>query len=166
MSRFRKKPVEVEAWPVRELNRLAATDFWALPKTIIDLYDAGGLVFSCLKGGEGPERGIYVPTLEGSMFAGPDDLIIRGVAGEFYPCKPDIFAATYEPVLEAVDDSTPRESVTVARAFSEADAQAKHAAALQSAVDDIREMCTDFADDGHSLVPIELIDKILENRTV
>lgn len=38
-----------------------------------------------------------VHTLEGTMLAGPDDYIIRGVKGELYPCKPDIFAATYEP---------------------------------------------------------------------
>ncbi len=40
---------------------------------------------------------IYVNTLEGEMRANPQDFIIRGVKGEFYPCKPDIFAATYEP---------------------------------------------------------------------
>lgn len=38
-----------------------------------------------------------VRTLEGTMTAIPGDWIIRGVRGEFYPCKPDIFAATYEP---------------------------------------------------------------------
>ena len=37
------------------------------------------------------------------MSCGPDDWIIKGVKGEFYPCKPDIFAVTYEPV-EAEDD--------------------------------------------------------------
>ena len=39
---------------------------------------------------------IYIGTLEGEMCAGPGDWIIRGVKGEIYPCKPDIFAATYE----------------------------------------------------------------------
>lgn len=38
-----------------------------------------------------------IDTLEGSMLASPSDWIIKGVKGEFYPCKPDIFAATYEP---------------------------------------------------------------------
>jgi hypothetical protein len=41
--------------------------------------------------------GIYIPTLEGVVVASPGDWIIRGVKGEFYPCKPDIFEATYEP---------------------------------------------------------------------
>jgi hypothetical protein len=44
---------------------------------------------------------IEMNTLEGVMTAMPGDWIIRGVKGEFYPCKPDIFAATYEPA-EAV----------------------------------------------------------------
>lgn len=42
--------------------------------------------------------GIQLPTLEGEMLARPGDWIIHGVKGEFYPCKPDIFATTYEPV--------------------------------------------------------------------
>jgi len=40
---------------------------------------------------------MYIPTLEGVMTASPGDWIIRGIAGEFYPCKPAIFDATYEP---------------------------------------------------------------------
>lgn len=56
-------------------------------------------------GGEGYDyiRGhwfIVIPTLEGSMRALPGDYIIRGVQGEFYPCKPDIFEQTYERVEE------------------------------------------------------------------
>lgn len=41
---------------------------------------------------------LTIPTLEGDMRADIGDFIIRGVAGEFYPCKPAIFWATYEPV--------------------------------------------------------------------
>lgn len=41
---------------------------------------------------------IAIDTLEGTMTAEAGDWIIRGVKGEFYPCKPDVFAATYEPV--------------------------------------------------------------------
>ena len=45
-------------------------------------------------------RGVHliIPTLEGDHRADPGDWIIQGVKGEFYPCKPDIFTATYEPV--------------------------------------------------------------------
>jgi len=41
---------------------------------------------------------IVIRTLEGPMYAQVDDYIIKGVAGEFYPCKPDIFEATYEMI--------------------------------------------------------------------
>lgn len=41
---------------------------------------------------------ILIETLEGTHYALPGDWIIRGIKGEFYPCKPDIFEATYEPV--------------------------------------------------------------------
>lgn len=40
----------------------------------------------------------YINTLEGKMTVSPGDWIIKGISGEFYPCKPDIFAITYEPV--------------------------------------------------------------------
>jgi len=40
-------------------------------------------------------------TLEGTMNASPGDYVIRGVQGEFYPCKPDVFEATYERVGES-----------------------------------------------------------------
>ena len=43
------------------------------------------------------EKGLLIATREGVMHASEGDWIIRGVQGEFYPCKPDIFAATYEP---------------------------------------------------------------------
>ena len=41
---------------------------------------------------------LLIPTLEGDMLASLNDWIIKGVKGEIYPCKPDIFAATYDPV--------------------------------------------------------------------
>ena len=43
---------------------------------------------------------LEIETLEGRHRASPGDMIIRGVKGEFYPCKPDIFEATYESVAE------------------------------------------------------------------
>lgn len=44
--------------------------------------------------------GFYIPTLEGDMKANIGDYIIKGINGEFYPCKPDIFDKTYEEVTE------------------------------------------------------------------
>lgn len=85
---FRKKPVVIEAVPCREAMRAFTGNWSALPPWLAELYEKGGVVPT-------PE-GIYLPTLEGSMLAGKDDWIIRGVKGEVYPCKSDIFAATYE----------------------------------------------------------------------
>ena len=45
---------------------------------------------------DGEAIGLDIPTLEGLMHASENDWIIRGVKGELYPCKPDIFEATYE----------------------------------------------------------------------
>jgi len=45
-----------------------------------------------------PVNSITIPTLEGDMLAMPNDYIIKGVKGEFYPCKPDVFALTCEEV--------------------------------------------------------------------
>lgn len=44
-----------------------------------------------------PKEGLIIHTLEGDHHASPGDYIIKGVNGAFYPCKPDIFAKTYEP---------------------------------------------------------------------
>ena len=44
---------------------------------------------------------IAIDTLEGTMYADPGDIVIQGVKGEFYPCKPDVFAATYEVIEDA-----------------------------------------------------------------
>ena len=49
------------------------------------------------EGSGGEEMGLLIPTLEGLMVGRQNDWIIKGIKGEFYPCKPDIFAATYEP---------------------------------------------------------------------
>lgn len=90
--KFRKKPVVIEAWPVRDLLYAFENDWESVPESIVEAYKTGGWVFT--------PHGIHVPTLEGTMLAGSLDWLLRGVQGEFYPCKPDIFALTYEPALE------------------------------------------------------------------
>ncbi len=49
---------------------------------------------------EQTQEPVTITTLEGDLLASPGDWIITGIKGEQYPCKPDIFAATYEPVDE------------------------------------------------------------------
>lgn len=93
MTRFRKRPVVVEAWPVAELLRSASTDWLALPQQVRDLYEQGNLLFH--------HDAVVVLTLEGTMRGERGDWIICGVQGELYPCKPDIFEQTYEPANTA-----------------------------------------------------------------
>lgn len=75
--RFRKKPVVIEA-------EQFLPDSQPLP------FHNQGVV--CFVNGQW-----RIETLEGPLTATPGDWIIKGVKGEFYPCKPDIFAATYDP---------------------------------------------------------------------
>jgi len=98
MAQFRKKPVEIEAMELAGSNAdLHAVYCWVEANTqgsfdpLGDEIPASGVSID-------PATGlILIATLEGVMQAKPGDWIIRGVQGEFYPCKPDIFAATYEP---------------------------------------------------------------------
>lgn len=90
MPKFRKKPVEIEAkqylndktsWEL--LNWVNSGQYKRSPECPFATWINGKLV---------------IPTLEGDHTANVGDWIICGVQGEFYPCKPDIFEQTYEPV--------------------------------------------------------------------
>lgn len=89
MTLFRKKPVTVEAVQWDGTN---IAEIWSVFGTE-DIYGSTEL---------DPELLIY--TLEGEMHASPGDWIIRGVEGELYPCKPNIFKITYEKVVELPTD--------------------------------------------------------------
>lgn len=85
---WRKKPVEVEANLLTKENAEA-----------VALWCGGQLVEEINPENEDDRYvGINIPTLEGVMRASEGDYIIKGVQGEFYPCKPGIFTATYEKV--------------------------------------------------------------------
>jgi len=91
MSKYRKKPVVIEAIKWTGDNLKEIIDFSGLhpsaEKWSWEQYEE--VVAS---------RGLKIFTLEGEHMAEIGDMIIKGVAGEFYPCKPDIFEQTYEPV--------------------------------------------------------------------
>ena len=87
MARYRKKPVEIEA-----LQFLDDVDRITELSNFIDNQD----VRVSYKDPKNPK--LLIETLEGVMEASVSDYIIRGVHGEFYPCKPDIFNETYEEV--------------------------------------------------------------------
>ena len=81
IKKYRKKPVIIEAiqWNGENLSE-------------IDEFTRGKV--------KNHESVLIIPTLEGDMYASLNDYIIKGVNGEFYPCKPNIFAKTYEEVTE------------------------------------------------------------------
>jgi hypothetical protein len=89
MAQYRKKPVVIEAWQWTPGDLAAAGE-------ITGILMASGTDFSC-PGGMGETTTLAIATLEGEMLARPGDWIIRGVQGEFYPCKDEIFRATYDP---------------------------------------------------------------------
>ena len=81
IKKFRKKPVIIEAiqWNgenLSEINEFTKNEV------------------------ENHESVLIIPTLEGDMYASLNDYIIKGVNGEFYPCKPDIFDMSYVEVTE------------------------------------------------------------------
>lgn len=89
--KYRKKPVVVEALQWTGINLSEMREF--CPVADITIHDAAW------EAGVGaPTAVLKIHTLEGVMGASKGDYIIRGVNGEFYPCKPDIFEKTYEPV--------------------------------------------------------------------
>ncbi|MGO2030634.1 MAG: hypothetical protein ACTH2A_06775 [Glutamicibacter ardleyensis] len=89
---FRKKPVTIEAMHYNgEAERATEIINWALSSDQTIRYWCGDGK-ECRK----QSHVLQIPTLEGVMTALPGDWIIKGVQGEFYPCKPDIFEATYE----------------------------------------------------------------------
>lgn len=88
MARYRKKPVEVEAiqWTGNNL------------KEVLEFSDKSYI--------DKDNYTLKIDTLEGTHIASRGDYIIKGIKGEFYPCKPDIFEATYEMTYNLEDITT------------------------------------------------------------
>ena len=103
--RFTKKPVTIEAiqWTGKNLREVITfTD--GPPDTRSTHAGMAWEAYADLVARDG----LKIYTLEGKMLANPGDWIIRGVKGEYYPCKPDIFEATYSPatLVEAQQPAT------------------------------------------------------------
>jgi hypothetical protein len=104
VMRFRMKPVEVEARQFDGTSESgAALVTWATENGAEGEYHP--FLADHFKGDPNvyvahPDPYMRIVTLEGTMVASRGDWIIKGVKGEFYPCKPDIFEATYEAVDE------------------------------------------------------------------
>mgnify|MGYP001591250059 FL=1 len=87
--KYRKRPVVVDAEQYHSFRTLSSPFTESAPDGTFFYTEEGTL---------------SIATLEGTMRARDSDWIVRGVAGEYYPVKPDIFAATYEPVEDSAKD--------------------------------------------------------------
>lgn len=91
--KFKKRSIVVEAITVCRMLELMDENYHELPQWVIGGYENKVIIID-----DGNQ--VYINTLEGQMKAQSDDWIIRGVKGELYPCKPDIFNQTYIEVEE------------------------------------------------------------------
>ncbi len=103
----KKKPVEVECMTLTWDNYSKLPDFMEVAfmngaTFVFVAMESNKILSSDMSDGalaHTPRRlGLLIPTLEGDMLGVEGDIIIKGVNGEFYPCKPDIFEKTYEVV--------------------------------------------------------------------
>ena len=98
--KYRKKPVEIEAFQITKRTRRDNRDWpeWLNKAWNLDpRKDVGAVSPQNWPDSNGMDK-IVINTLEGQMTVDWDDWIIQGVEGELYPCKPGIFAKTYEKV--------------------------------------------------------------------
>lgn len=88
IKKYRKKPIIIEAWK------------WNETQAMLD--EIGCKAMSCTGEVNNPDYvgDLRIETLRGTVGVRKGDYIIKGVKGEFYPCKPNIFQATYEPVKD------------------------------------------------------------------
>ena len=95
MAKYRKKPVVIEAFQMTKKNRWI-TDNW--PNWLLEAFNPkeAEIIMSFDPNGDQ----LVISTLEGVLRVEWNDWIIKGVKGELYPCKPDIFEQTYEKVEE------------------------------------------------------------------
>jgi hypothetical protein len=90
MAKFRKKPVVIEAvqWNGKNFDEVM---------NFMNVVHGHKVAYEDAEHAAINTGNLLIDTLEGRMIANTGDWIIKGVKGEFYPCKPDIFEATYDP---------------------------------------------------------------------
>lgn len=95
MPKFRKKPVMVDAYQIDKSKVNQSDGLLDWPEWLVAAWETP---FETVGSFYSIAGAMCITTLEGALTVSDGDWIIRGVKGELYPCKPDIFAATYEPV--------------------------------------------------------------------
>ena len=95
--KYRKKPIVIEAFQY-DGDLMNSEGEYYVPDWAVDAFINDVLLYDCKTKKNKPPYELYVNTLEGKMLVNVNDYVIRGVNGELYPCKPDIFEKTYEIV--------------------------------------------------------------------
>lgn len=90
IQKYRKKPVVVEVVKWTGENEQDIIDLESSPTSCLYFQNMG----------HATKKALFIKTLEGTMYTAFGDYVIKGVNGELYPCKPDIFEKTYELVEE------------------------------------------------------------------
>lgn len=104
-KRYTKKPVTIEAMLYGPSPAEGMEVYHWVEENTVGSYDTNNPDAPVPASGVSIDAGtgcMVIATLEGEMHVSPGDWVIRGIHGEFYPCKPEIFEATYEP--ETLDD--------------------------------------------------------------
>lgn len=94
MAKYVKKPVEIEAFQY-DGDLKGSDGKYYIPKWAAQAFENGTMYYDSLNGRE-EQCGLFIRTLEGNHHVSVNDYVIKGVKGELYPCKPDIFEETYE----------------------------------------------------------------------
>jgi len=92
--KYRKKPIIIEAFQITKESRQSNHDW---PSWLHEAWQEGTLYPASYGKSNGKDM-LMIKTLEGDMLVDWNDWVIQGIKGEIYPCKPDIFEATYDPV--------------------------------------------------------------------
>lgn len=95
--KYRKKPVTIEAFQYAGTLKDCKGNY-CVPSWAVEAFESGTMYYKSILANIPPE--LIIHTLEGDHLVNIGDYIIRGIQGELYPCKPDIFEQTYERVEE------------------------------------------------------------------
>ena len=105
--KYRKKPVVIEAFQY-DGDFITQDGNYYVPIWAQEAIDNGTMFFNSLDS-DSPPCELFINTLEGVHHVSVDDYVIQGISGELYPCKPDIFKATYEEVTTCESNNTQTE---------------------------------------------------------
>lgn len=97
---YTKRPVTIQAWQLNLKDSKNIVQMYELVNNV-DVSTMQMIAESYIHDEISRHGGLPIVTLEGKMIASDGDYIIRGIKGEFYPCKPDVFEKTYMPEIDA-----------------------------------------------------------------